>query len=104
MYFISCIFIKSEMDVNEIDVDEKDIRTFGFFNDYETCVLALHNNWVDMHECYYQYAVVEEVNEGIHPKVESYYWFKWDKKRKGFYECEDQMHEIHKCRYGYALG
>ena len=94
MYFISCITQK----------DEFDIRTFGYFNNIEICIKALHENWCDMHEGYYDYAVIECINEGIHPKIDSYLWFKWNEEKNGFYECEDQKHEIHKHKYAYALG
>ena len=41
-----------------------------------------------MHEFYYYTAVVEEIDEGIHPHAEREFWFVWDEEHKGFYRTE----------------
>lgn len=84
MYFITCF---SKCDKDELGwFDGGDIRTFGYYEDFETCRLALGENWCDMHEYLYRFAVVEKIEQGIHPKAEETAWFEWDVKRNGFFE------------------
>ena len=84
MYFITC-FRKLESE-DEIS----DSRTFGFYSDFESCEEALNKNYMDMHEFYYYTAVVEEIDEGIHPHAEREFWFVWDEEREGFYRTENK--------------
>lgn len=81
MYFITCF---SNFDSEYIE----DSRTFGFYENFETCKTALQENWCDMHELYYDFAVIELIDEGIHPRTESETWFRWNNERGGFFETE----------------
>ena len=80
MYFITCFDSTSEFGCPD------DSRTFGFFSDTATCKTALNENWCDMRECCYDYAVVERIEEGIHPRAEEICWYKWNNELQGFYE------------------
>lgn len=65
-------------------------RTWGFYFNRDTAVRALHENWTDMRECLYNYAVIEGLDEGIcayhhHSKDQ---WFEWDEERQGYYEID----------------
>ena len=61
--------------------------TWGFFAERETAVQALHENWTDMWECCYDYAVIEKFDEGIsHYVPDSSQWFKFDRERGGYFE------------------
>lgn len=42
-----------------------------------------------MWEYLYNYAVVEEIDYGIHPPVLSRQFFKYDNKRNGFFEIDE---------------
>ena len=79
-----------------------DTRTFGYFDDREKAVRSLHENWCDMHECLYRYAVIEEIGQGIHPDVQSRTFFEYDKERNGFFEIEEPKEVKHVCNF--ALG
>lgn len=96
MYFITCFSnFESEYIENH--------HTFGYFNDYATCIEALNENWADMCEAgYYTYAVVEKISEGIHSHAKQIAWFWWDEEKEGFYETAKP--EWANGWYGFALG
>lgn len=65
-------------------------RVWGFYSNRDVAVRALHENWTDMHETVYDYAVIEGYDEGIshaHDPAEAQ-WFKWDEDRHGYFEIE----------------
>ena len=65
-------------------------RTWGFYSDRSVAIKALHENWTDMHEGLYNYAVIEGYDEGIchcHNPDETK-WFKWDEEMEGYREIE----------------
>lgn len=64
-------------------------RTWGFYSNAEDAIDALHNNEADMHECFYDYAIIEEYNEGICNDTSCYQWFKWDNDRGGYFEIDE---------------
>ena len=41
------------------------LRTWGYYHDHDRALQALHENWTDMWEGCYHYAVLEEIGEGI---------------------------------------
>lgn len=85
MFFITC-FSKCEED--EYGLNTGAYRTFGYYEDYETCKQALNENWCDMFEFLYTWAVVEKIGPGIHAHAEEIGWFKWDDEKEGFFEIE----------------
>lgn len=94
MYFITC-FEKTAYDHLGWP-DMGSTRTFGFFSNKEEAFKALHLNYCDMWEYLYNYAVVEEIDYGIHPPVLSRQFFKYDNKRNGFFEI-DEPKEFKNC-------
>lgn len=65
-------------------------RTWGYYAERDTAVQALHENWTDMMEHYYEYAVIEQYEEGISGYVfGSRKWFKWDDERGGYFEIDE---------------
>jgi hypothetical protein len=78
-------------------------RTWGFYSDRETAVKALHENWTDMYEYCYNYALIEKFEEGIsHYVLDSRQWFKFDHEREGYFEIEEP--ECVKHLGSFALG
>lgn len=58
-------------------------RTFGYFSDLKRAKKAVAYNECDMHEFYYDYLVIEKLQEGIHGTLRSNkkkkeWWFKWE--------------------------
>jgi hypothetical protein len=79
-------------------------RTFGFYTERKDAIQAMNENWCDMCEYLYDYAVIEAMREGIHCDVDEEIWFQWNDKRKGFFEIPkpECVTKSHICNF--ALG
>lgn len=75
-------------------------RTWGFYSDVNDAINALHNNKADMHEYFYDYAIIEEYNEGICNDTSHYQWFKWDDERDGYFEIDEPRCVSRMCCFG----
>lgn len=64
-------------------------RTWGFYFNREDAVDSLHRNVTDMHEFFYNYAVIEEYDEGISGYTGERQWFRWDHNKNGFFEIDE---------------
>lgn len=65
-------------------------RTWGFYAERERAVQALHENWTDMWETCYDYAVIEKYDEGIsHYDFDNRQWFKFDEEHNGYFEIDE---------------
>lgn len=65
-------------------------RTWGFYQERDTALKAVRENWTDMREGVYEYAVVEGYDEGIshsHDPSTSQ-WFRWDSLHEGYREID----------------
>lgn len=100
MYFITC-FEKYEMtNLGWPDIGSN--RTFGYYPHKEWAVEDLHMNNTDLHECLYDYAVVEKIPMGLYPLAEERIFFKWDEEKQGFFEVDGAKFED--CFGNYAFG
>lgn len=89
MYFIT-VFEKLESAPNGAGFPETGCqRTWGYYSDKETALKAVHENWTDMWEFCYNYALIEEIDEGICALYDWRQWFKFDRKRNGYFEIEE---------------
>ena len=92
MFFITCF--------SRIETDDKGwlnmgaVRTFGFEETFEAAEESLNTNRCDMFEYLYTYALVEEMNPGIHPEVENRWFYKWDDERGGFFRMDEEPKEF----------
>ena len=100
MFFITC-FEKCEKDGRGCFVTG-DMRTFGYFDNLEACTQALNENVCDMHECLYEFAVIESIGQGIHSHAKEEAWFRWNDEKQGFFEIEKP--ECSRNYSNYALG
>ena len=98
MYFVTC-FQKYEIDkLGWPDIGAA--RTFGYYNDREVAIKMVELNNLDIHECLYDYAVVEYIPEGLYNVAEERIFFKWNEDKKMF-----EIIEGFDDHYGnYALG
>lgn len=100
MYFIT-VFEKCEL--NKTGFPDMGVqRTCGYYRDHITAVYALHENWTDMREGMYDYALIEDIEEGLAPYILDRQWFKWYDERKGYFEIDDP--ECVKYLMNFALG
>jgi hypothetical protein len=68
-------------------------RCFGYFFTENAARIAAINNHGGMHECLYDYLVIEKQSEGIHAHAQDVQWYKWiDTDRESWegywYECD----------------
>lgn len=100
MYFITCF---EKITIGKLGwLDTESTRTFGFVSTFAKAEQALNDNACDMHECLYDYAVVEDINQGVLSLAEQRWVFKWDQHREGFFEIEEPKELQHYCNF--ALG
>jgi hypothetical protein len=77
IWFVTSIYLAKTMhDENPVRVEAK--RTFGYFHHEIDALDAVAENRCNMHECLYNYLVIERVPSGIHAMAESEQWYQWD--------------------------
>jgi hypothetical protein len=82
MYFITAICNDSRSDYF------RDTRCFGYYNTALEATTAVIENRGDLHECLYDYVVVEKIGEGIHAIPDTEFWFRWNEDMEAFNICE----------------
>lgn len=76
-------------------------RTIGYFLTLEAAKRAIKNNICDIHENYYNYAVIEGVEPGLYSSTESVsYWYKWTKNGYRRIQKPNQVSQI----VGFTIG
>lgn len=64
-------------------------RTVGFYNSFEKAEKAVENNYGDIYECgYYNYAVIENIEEGLYQYDFKGKWYRWNEDNDAFERCE----------------
>jgi hypothetical protein len=76
MYFITAI-VSSDTVNGKVPFK----RTFGYGLDKETALHYVRTNLGNMHECLYDYLVIERIKPGIHSVCDHDIWFHWTGKR-----------------------
>ncbi len=59
---------------------KRDTRTFGYYRGWDAAYKAVKENRCNMHECLYQWLVMERIGEGVHALTEDAQWFEWRKR------------------------
>lgn len=85
MWFITSV-------IKDLDHPERrrmglDHRTFGFYQERQEACIAIEENRGNMEECLYNYLVLEEINEGIHPEVQTELWYHWSEEHRKWMPC-----------------
>lgn len=86
-YFFITVFERLDIDSHGWP-DNGAVRCWGFYSDKETALKAVHENWTDMEETIYEYAVIEGYNEGISHLTGYRQFFKFDKEKDGYVEID----------------
>lgn len=79
-------------------------RTPGWFFDLNTAVECVTNNWGDIFETVYEYALIEQLPEGLYPQGRKGYaehWFRWT---EGGYKPCDRPKELEGTIGGGCIG
>jgi hypothetical protein len=74
--------------ITTINSNGGDTRCVGFFTTFSQAEKCVIENWGDIFEYYYDFAVVEEVTEGLYNccQGDNYLkqWYKWNSKVKRY--------------------
>ncbi len=98
-YYFITVFERLGMDENGF-TDTGHTRCWGFYADKETAFQALHENWTDMWETIYNYAVIEGYREGISHYTGYRQFFKYMLGRDGYFEIDEPKGYEHYCNFG----
>jgi hypothetical protein len=80
-----------------------DSRCIGYYFSESVAIKEVEHNGGDMHECSYEYAVVEEVKQGLYYINRKETWFKWNKAREK-YEILEEKPEMFRRTCCYGIG
>lgn len=69
------------------------ISTFGYFHELELAMSSVMNNDLDIWEYSYNYAVIEEVHQGLYPSISDEKWYKYNAYKDGLYIGSDGKYE-----------
>lgn len=100
MIYTILIFTKLEKDKYGPDFGCE--RLVGYYTDKDSAFAAVINNSCDINETCYNYALIEEVEEGLYNPAFNRWWFKFNYDR-GEYEQIDEPDVVnHYC--GFTIG
>ena len=85
-YYFITVFQKLPSDSYHFDIGGS--RCWGFYPDKDTAVKAVRENWTDLSEYLYNYAIIEEFNEGLNGWTGNRWFFKFDVKKKAFFDID----------------
>ncbi len=80
---------------NDKDIDNPsylslpEMDTSGFYTDKNTAYKAVTENWCDIQERCYDYALIEEVQEGLYGTTNNRQFFEWNEDTKEFVPIEE---------------
>jgi hypothetical protein len=82
MYFITAMtnILTEETKFNSDKAKQNSERCFGYYKEKEKAVNAVETNLYDMWETIYNYIVIENVEEGVHPFAKVVGWYKYNKE------------------------
>lgn len=78
MFFISAMNHLTKEDSTIEEFNAQTIRCFGYYKTLEAATEAVINNYCDIFEYSYTYAVIEEIDEGIHAITKESWWFRFN--------------------------
>ena len=93
MYFITTITNLS---------DDSNVRCIGYFSDQDIAIKTIESNWGDFWETIYNYAVIENIPEGIYQIDPNPLWFQYDRDTEKYKSIERPKETLHQC--GFAIG
>lgn len=89
--------------ITTIDSKDNDIRCVGYFKNFEKAEKAVLDNACDIWETCYDYAVIENVEEGLYQYDQNSVWYKWDDLDEEYKRIKGRP-EQYKNQVGFAIG
>ena len=72
-------------------VSEDSMRCIGWYGSLKEAIDAVFSNCGEMHECRYNYIVVESISSGVWKRTDKEWWFIWDGNKKEWLGCEKPL-------------
>ena len=81
--------------------DLLDSRCFGWYAELDDAKMIIESNAMDIHECCFTYAVVEEMKSGPYQPAKAVAWYKWDHDEEAYLpiDCPEELEN----RYGFCF-
>lgn len=73
----------------DFDWDVPNEHSYGAFDSFDSCNLALNENLGNMHDQFFDFAVVLKIDSDSH--VEEMKWFIWGDEKQGFFATEKEV-------------
>lgn len=77
-----------------------DSRCFGFYYTFHYAELSVINNNADIAEKYYNYMIIEAIEEGVYPDVKEKYIYKYNNEQNIFERIDWPKELIHFTNFG----
>jgi len=90
--------------VTTIDSKDGDTRCVGYYSTFEKANEAVLDNACDIWETCYDYAVIENIPEGLYQYDFKPIWYKWNDIEEIYEKIDERPTCIDKCLIGFAIG
>jgi hypothetical protein len=75
-------------------------RCIGYFSKQEDAIETIESNWGDFWETIYNYAVIENVPEGVYQLDFNPLWFQYDRDTEKYKQIDRPKETLHQCGFG----
>ena len=89
--------------ITTIDSRDDDMRCVGYCSTFEKAEEIISDNACDIWETCYDYAVIENIEEGLYQYDHDAVWYKWDDLNEKYEKIEEKP-EQYKKLVGFAIG
>jgi hypothetical protein len=89
--------------ITTIDSKDGDTRCVGYYSTFEKAEGAVLDNACDIWETCYDYAVIENVGEGLYQYDQDPVWYKWDDLNEEYVKMEGRPKQ-YKNQIGFGIG
>lgn len=90
--------------ITTVDSKGQDRRCVGYVKTFEEAEEIVTKNVCDIWETCYDYAVIENIQEGLYQYDFHPTWYKWHKLANGYIKSEPPSFSKDICGIGYAIG
>ena len=89
--------------ITTIDSKKEDTRCVGYYSTFDKAESVVLHNAFDINETCYDYAVIENIPEGIYQYDFHPTWYKYQKLTDSYIKCE-QPSFVQATSVGYSIG
>lgn len=100
MWFIT-VMEKCELD-DEFIVQFGKQKVVGYYKEYVDALQEIHGDYTNMWEGHYNYAIVENMMEGVPTYCKERQWFQYDSDNKGYFETLEPKYVKHICNFSFG--